>query len=102
MGYGSNEFNEQSPTAAKTLVACSVPFFIDVLRSPTVRVCPTNSNTDWTEDEIKPRHWCTRTGLTNGRRSKLHATLPMTLVLRFFSAAVSDSDLESFAEYAAV
>jgi hypothetical protein len=28
------------------------------------------------EDEIKPRHWFTHTGLTNGRRSKLHATLP--------------------------
>jgi hypothetical protein len=28
------------------------------------------------EDEIKQRHWFTRTGLTNGRRSKLRTTLP--------------------------
>jgi hypothetical protein len=28
------------------------------------------------EDEIKPRHWFTRTWLTNGRYAKLHTTLP--------------------------
>jgi 2'-5' RNA ligase len=28
------------------------------------------------EDEIKPRHWFARAGLTNGRRAKLHTTLP--------------------------
>jgi hypothetical protein len=41
------------------------------------RVCPTkNASTDWTKDEIPPRHWFTRTGLTNGRHAKRHATLP--------------------------
>jgi hypothetical protein len=29
------------------------------------------------EDEIKPRHWFTRTGLANGRRARLHTALPM-------------------------
>jgi hypothetical protein len=29
------------------------------------------------EEESKPRHWFTSSGLTNGRRSKLHTTLPM-------------------------
>jgi hypothetical protein len=29
------------------------------------------------EDEIKPSHWSTRTGLTNGRHAQLHTTLPM-------------------------
>jgi hypothetical protein len=28
------------------------------------------------DDEIKARHWFTRTGLTNGRHAKRHATLP--------------------------
>jgi hypothetical protein len=42
------------------------------------RVRPANTNADWTEDKIKPRHWFTRTGLTNGRHAKLHtAPLPI-------------------------
>jgi hypothetical protein len=44
---------------------------------PMARVCPTNTNADWTKTKSRPRHWFTRTGLTNGRHAKLHATLPM-------------------------
>jgi hypothetical protein len=32
------------------------------------------------EDKIQPRHWFTRTGLTNGRHAKLRATLPMVMM----------------------
>jgi hypothetical protein len=34
------------------------------------------------QDEIKPRHWFTRTGLTNGRHANLHThtTLPTVIV----------------------
>jgi hypothetical protein len=39
------------------------------------------------EGEIKPRHWFTRTGLTNGRHSKLHTALPSLIVASSCTAA---------------
>ena len=36
----------------------------------------TNTDADWTKTKSRPRHWFTRTRLTNGRRAKLRATLP--------------------------
>jgi hypothetical protein len=41
---------------------------------------PTNTNTDWTKTKSRPRHWFTRTGLTNGRHAKRHTTRHATLV----------------------
>jgi hypothetical protein len=54
--------------------------------STVVRVCPTNTNNDWTKTKIQPRHWFTYTWLTNGRHAKLYTTLPM-VSLSIFSAS---------------
>jgi hypothetical protein len=39
------------------------------------RVDTTNTNTDSTKTKSRPRHWFTRTGLTDGRHAKLHTAL---------------------------
>jgi hypothetical protein len=44
--------------------------------APAARVSCTNTNSDWTKTKSRPRHWFTRTGLTNGRHSK-RATQPL-------------------------
>jgi hypothetical protein len=85
MGYGSTRFQRAEPHHARTTVSeppTLTPPPPRLTRSciePTaaVRVDPTNKNTDWTEEEMKPHHWFTRTWLTNGRHAKLHTSLPM-------------------------
>jgi hypothetical protein len=80
---GSIEFNLQRPTASSSRCdarrhAMAVPDPAGGTGSSCVRHCCEgphhNQQHRLDEDEMKARHWFTRTGLTNGRHAKRHTT----------------------------
>jgi hypothetical protein len=84
-GLSTPYFPVNRPRAKGEYAMSLMPSSSHVSRVPfvsMVRVDPHEHRLD--EDEIPPRHWFTRTGLTNGRHAKLHKTLPGNRLSRWY------------------